>query len=276
MKVFVIISMKEVFIMKKKVVSIILIIIMLMSVLPLNAAATSSRASNIRVILDGRTLSFDVPPMVINNRTMVPMRAIFEALGATVDWNSRTQTATGTRAGTVVVLTIGSRSPTVNGRVVPIDQPGVVVSGRTMVPLRFVSEAFGVNVDWNASTQTVTITRPGAPTHPTPTPTPTPAFKEGLYINHKHAETGGNPGYYPTLEILPNNRYRFTENFYEGLATITGTYTFSGPIVALNVPSDSVGFFGRTLEFHARGNDLIFVSPNLSMTLNGDIFRFDG
>jgi len=112
----------------------------------------------IRVLLNGRPLTFDVPPQVIADRTMVPMRAIFEALGAQVDWDGATQTVTGTRDGTVVVLQIGSTSPTVNGRVVNIDAPGVIVDSRTLVPLRFFGEAFGMNVDWNGATRTVTIT----------------------------------------------------------------------------------------------------------------------
>jgi len=104
------------------------------------------------------TLTFDVPPMLVDGRVLVPMRGIFEALGAEVDWNAATQTATGTKDGIEVVLTIGSRSPTVNGRVVPIDVPGIITGGRTLVPLRFIAESLGVAVDWNAATQMVTIT----------------------------------------------------------------------------------------------------------------------
>jgi len=89
---------------------------------------------------------------------MVPLRAIFEALGAEVDWNASTQTVTGTKGSTVVQLTIGSTSPTVNGVVVPIDQPGVVIEERTMVPLRFVGESLGVTVEWDGPTSTITIT----------------------------------------------------------------------------------------------------------------------
>jgi len=87
----------------------------------------------------------------------VPLRAIFEALGATVDWNANTQTVTGIRDNTEVRLTIGSTSPTVNGTIVSIDQPGVVIGGRTMVPLRFIGESFGVSVNWDGASRTVTI-----------------------------------------------------------------------------------------------------------------------
>ncbi|MCL2163542.1 MAG: stalk domain-containing protein [Oscillospiraceae bacterium] len=111
-----------------------------------------------RVILDGKTLSFDVPPTIINNRTLVPLRAIFEEMGAKVEWNNTTQTVTATKGGIVVVLTIGSLSPTVNGNVIPIDQPGMIVDGRTLAPLRFVAEAFGGVVEWDGATNTAIIT----------------------------------------------------------------------------------------------------------------------
>jgi len=110
------------------------------------------------VVLDGHTLSFDVSAQMIGGRTMLPLRAIFEQMGADVEWNAATQTATATKGGTVVVLTVGSVSPTVNGVVVPIDQPGIIIDGRTLAPLRFVAEAFGGTVEWDAATQTATIT----------------------------------------------------------------------------------------------------------------------
>ena len=115
-------------------------------------------AYDISVYLDGRLLSFDVPPYLINGRTLVPLRVIFDELGASIVWDNLTKTVTATKGDTVVVLTVGDSSPTVNGQVVPIDQPMIAVSGRTLVPLRFVAEAFGVKVDWNPATWTVTIT----------------------------------------------------------------------------------------------------------------------
>ena len=111
----------------------------------------------VSVILDGRLLMFDVSPQVKNGRVLVPLRVIFNELGASVNWNGPTQTITATRGGTVIVMKIGSNSPTVNGAVVPIDQPGIVVDGRTLVPVRFVSEALGVSVLWDGTTRTVTI-----------------------------------------------------------------------------------------------------------------------
>jgi len=115
-------------------------------------------ANEIKVILDGALLFFDVPPQIENGRTLVPLRAIFEALGAVIEWEGDTQTVTASKDGTVVVLTIGSAAPTINGQTIAIDQPGIIVNGRTLAPLRFVAEAFGGKVEWDAPTQTATIT----------------------------------------------------------------------------------------------------------------------
>ena len=122
-----------------------------------NLTATPPPASDISVIVDGKTLSFDVPPQITNGRTLVPLRAIFEEIGAAIEWDGDSQTVTAVKGETVVVLTIGSHTPTINGETVTIDQPGVIVNGRTLAPLRFVAEAFGGTVEWDGETQTASI-----------------------------------------------------------------------------------------------------------------------
>ena len=106
-------------------------------------------APDVRVILDSEVLSFDVPIFSANQRLLVPLRSIFEAMGAEVVYDDREQTVTATKGETVVVLVIGDSSPTINGQIVTIDQPGLIVDGRTMAPLRFVAEAFGGIVVWD-------------------------------------------------------------------------------------------------------------------------------
>ena len=112
----------------------------------------------ITVLLDGRSLAFDVPPQIVNGRTMVPLRVIFEALGASVEWEPATSTVTAKKDDTEVVLVIGDDKPTVNGQTVTIDQPGLIADGRSLVPLRFVGEVFGADVNWDPAARTVTIT----------------------------------------------------------------------------------------------------------------------
>ncbi|HAS04570.1 MAG TPA: hypothetical protein DCR71_02240 [Dehalococcoidia bacterium] len=110
-----------------------------------------------QVVLDGQTLSFDVPPVIENNRTLVPLRAIFEALGASVQWDGATQTVTATKSDTEITLIIGGQAFK-NGQPVSLDVPAKIIESRTMVPLRFVSEAYGCQVTWDGATETITIT----------------------------------------------------------------------------------------------------------------------
>ncbi len=109
-------------------------------------------AREVSVYLNGAFMSFDVPAQIVNNRTLVPLRAIFEAMGAAVSWDEESKTATGIKGNTVVVLPVGSLSPTINGVVVPLDVPAQIVNNRTLAPLRFVGEAFGGSVTWDDET----------------------------------------------------------------------------------------------------------------------------
>ena len=122
-------------------------------------SAASSGAVN--VTLDGKSLSFVVPPQIINGRTLVPLRVIFEALGASVEWKDSTQTVTAVRGNTTISLRIGSNVLTKNGASVTLDVPAQLIDSRTMVPARAVAEAFGADVKWVEATQTVIITTAG-------------------------------------------------------------------------------------------------------------------
>lgn len=113
-----------------------------------------------QVMLDGRQLTFEVPPVIEKGRTLVPLRAIFEAMGASVNWDNNTRTVTSVKGTTTVVLPIGSTSPTVNGQVWALEVPAKIKNDRTLAPLRFVGEAFGGKVVWNDSTRIITITSP--------------------------------------------------------------------------------------------------------------------
>lgn len=113
----------------------------------------------ITVRLDGEIVVFDaVQPMLIDNRTMVPMRKLFEAMGAEVSWDDETATARGVKGDTTVEITIGSRVLYKNGVPQEIDVPAQLVKNRTLVPVRFISEAFGAEVLWDEELLTVFIT----------------------------------------------------------------------------------------------------------------------
>lgn len=110
------------------------------------------------ILLDGENLSFPVEPFITEGTTFVPMRSIFEALGAAVEWNDTTRTVTSKKDGIEINITIGSNTVYKNGKEYFLRTPPVIIDDYTMVPLRFVSESFGCSVEWNGDTQTITIT----------------------------------------------------------------------------------------------------------------------
>lgn len=125
-------------------------------------------AQNISVQLDGRSLQFDQPPAMIGGRLLVPLRGIFEALQADVVYDAPTRSIQATKGSRVVQLQLGSRTAIIDGRTTYLDVPADTVGGRTMVPLRFVSEALGADVKWEGATKTVRLssTEGGSTTPP--------------------------------------------------------------------------------------------------------------
>ena len=102
-------------------------------------------------------VTLDVPAQIIGDRTMVPLRAIFEALGADVLWNAENRSITSTLGDVTIVITIDRKVMYKNGAEVLLDVPAQIVSDRTLVPVRAISESFGYKVDWDAKTHGVTI-----------------------------------------------------------------------------------------------------------------------
>ncbi len=130
----------------------------ILAMLMLTSCVTAVAQSNINITIDGETKVFDVMPVLDNDRTLVPLRGIFETLGAKVEWDDATWTVTATKGDTTIVLQIDNKIAKVNGKEVELDVPAKLVSERTMVPVRFVSESLGCKVDWIDETQTVVIT----------------------------------------------------------------------------------------------------------------------
>ena len=110
-----------------------------------------------KVMLNGNQLFFEDPPIIEDGRTLVPLRAIFEALGANVEWDSTANTITAIKGDVQIKLQIGARTAYKNGSSINIDVPVHIVNGRTLVPLRVISEVFGADVSWDGNTQIVNI-----------------------------------------------------------------------------------------------------------------------
>lgn len=136
------------------------ILICVILILSINISFAVRAADPIRVYLNNWQLDFDVQPAMINNRTLVPMRVIFESLGASVSWNDATRTITAIRYNLTVRTTIGDKNILVNGIPKEMDVAPVITGNRTLVPIRFISEAFGCDVRWDNATRIVYITSP--------------------------------------------------------------------------------------------------------------------
>jgi hypothetical protein len=149
---------KEVVIMGKKKGSKIMrkrLIVQFIFLILFMFASTTAYAAP-RVFLDGREVNFDVPSVIEDGRTLVPLRAIFSALGAEVTWDSDTQTVTAFKDNNKIELVIGGKAY-INHQEAYLDVPAKIINGRTLVPLRFVSEALDCNVKWNNETHTILL-----------------------------------------------------------------------------------------------------------------------
>ncbi|MDR6884661.1 copper amine oxidase N-terminal domain-containing protein [Bacillus sp. 3255] len=151
---------------------------------PVPAPEDGSKDIAIHVFFKGTELHFEnAQPIVKDGRTLVPFRKLFETLGFTVQWveHGDVRKAIGTKNGLSIELTIDSKNASVNGSNVALDVPAQIIDGSTMVPLRFVSENSGYQVDFSSSGNVWNIKIDGAGdipdpgTSPAPTPMPTPA-----------------------------------------------------------------------------------------------------
>ena len=106
----------------------------------------------------GKQVVNDVAPIIRNDRTMLPARFVAEALGASVEWDEAAQKVTITKENTVIEITIGSNIAFVNGMEVILDSPAFIENSRTYLPLRFIAENLGAEVEWNQELQQIYIT----------------------------------------------------------------------------------------------------------------------
>ncbi|MDR2182776.1 MAG: hypothetical protein LBE55_01245 [Clostridiales bacterium] len=134
--------------------------------LPGNVLANSPWLPDIFVFFNGQRMEFDQPPVIVNDRTMVPFRAIFEAFGADIEWDGEQRRITATHPYQPrIVLDIGSERAFVSGQPHYLDAAPFIVAetGRTLVPIRFISEAYGAEVDWDNENRNVIIRTTSTP-----------------------------------------------------------------------------------------------------------------
>ncbi len=165
----------------KKTVSILLALVLMLS--SLGAFAES----DIILTVDGQVLNTDVPPIIKNDRTMVPFRAIFEALNIEVNWSDALRKAYATANGITVILTVDSDKMVVNDTVITLDAAPFIMNDRVLVPARAVCEALECTVTWNPNTRTAAVKTKGyVDPDPQPEVNPDPGYNETI---------GGDPEY---------------------------------------------------------------------------------
>jgi hypothetical protein len=140
------------------------------------------QATPVSVFIDGVQLAADA--FAVRGRTMGPVRAVFEALGATVDWDPVTSTAIGKRSGLVIRMTINQTTAYVGDQVVTLTTPAAIINGRTYVPVRFVAEAMGAALLYDDVNLRVDITSPKSEEPPPPPETPATPPATGI-ITHQ-------------------------------------------------------------------------------------------
>ncbi len=134
---------------------IILALAFVLTVFALNAVYAESEIS---LYIDNQKINCDVPPALVNDRTLVPVRAVFDAFGAKVSWNNDLKQVT-IEGDKKIVFTVGSNTATVDSKRVFMDTSPVIINDRCLVPIRFISETLGHSVSWNQNTKSVYITK---------------------------------------------------------------------------------------------------------------------
>ncbi|MFZ5753049.1 MAG: copper amine oxidase N-terminal domain-containing protein [Bacillota bacterium] len=110
-----------------------------------------------RIKVRGMNLKFDVPPVIKEGRTLIPVRAIMNGLGAKVEWNGEAKTVIIIRGDKVIVLNLGTGETTVNGQIISLDVPAQTLNNRTFVPLRFIAQTLGEPVNYDENTGDISI-----------------------------------------------------------------------------------------------------------------------
>lgn len=132
----------------------------LLSTLALTSAFANlagAQSGDIKVIINGVTQQYTQSPLISQNTTLVPLRGVFESLGAQVGWDSKAKKVTASKNGDTLTLNVGSKLAYKNSAPVQLDVATQIQKGQVFVPLRFVSQSLGAKVDWNQTARTVTI-----------------------------------------------------------------------------------------------------------------------
>jgi hypothetical protein len=223
----------------------------------------------VQVILDGRTLTLDPAPTILEERTMVPMRGLLEAMGATVTWDQDTQTVKAVKGDQYVQLRIGRRLACLSldcTRAASLDVPAAILGDRTFVPARFVSQAMGARVTWDNERRAVVIETDKTPDY-TFTGITIPALQSGQTISGPvELRAGGAAGAYVQFYLVDPTtgvaRIVAAGKDAQGAYTFTPDPTVKGPhlVVAAVRGADGVTRYSDPVPVSLAPNPVIRVT----------------
>ncbi len=232
----------------------------------MNVGVFAHASNDVRVVLNGSEMNFDVAPMIINDYTMVPMRAIFEALGYEVQWYPEDQSiiANNYETGISIGLIIGTPaivsaplSDTNNATVSELNIAPTIVDGRTLVPLRAVSETSGASVQWDGNTRTVTIT----------TQTPVVQFvydpQSGYYPDSTSPSFDSVGGIlmqygYPQDGLGKSYMYQYDDNKVHDYTSLLAANGWT--MLEFYYPDESTG--SKEGYLYVKDNEAVIITPN--------------
>jgi len=136
----------------KRILTLLMIFCLLAGTLPAFASE-----EDVKIFINNDEITFDTKVQIVSGRTMLPMRAIFETLGASVFWNDTDQKVLARKGKTDVLLTVGEETAYVNDKMYTLDVSPIISNGRTLVPARFVAESLGAEVLWDETQRRVDI-----------------------------------------------------------------------------------------------------------------------
>lgn len=223
----------------------------------LNALPAEAADGSIKVTVDGKALVMEVEPRNIDGRILVPIRDIFEALGAKVYWDGNTRAASGIKERTNVWVQIENNTAKVNGLDYTLDVPAKIINGKTMVPARFIAESLGAGVDWDSATQTVLIASAGSRLIKDPNLEKT--IKELLSKGDEELTFEDLQG---VTSLLANEKGIITLDGIQNLTSLKWLYLHDNQITDLSPLSGMTGLMGLSLS----DNQFTDISPLKGLT----------
>ena len=212
----------------------------------------ASQSKPIKVTLDGTYINFDVQPTEINGRVLVPVRAIFEAMGAKVDWNESKNEVVATKDNVTIRLYKDNTTMYRNNNAITLDVPAKDINDRILVPVRAISEAFGCKVDWNDANSQVVITANARIDNDTKN-------KSNNFIKFKN--------YIIENGKYDNNCYSIVEDIIDGKGIIIDYYV-SDDIITITSVDDQDDYLGiQSIKLTELGNSYKAISI---LTLNSE------